>query len=153
MHPLPSRFLGIQQVAWKESLWLRLPPWVVKVTINKLGVLIHSISLAHASQRPLNQHIWISCRRGMCFGTVGPCMHNVWKVWGGQSVRTTLKEFRGCECSFEPHRTRGYGCFSRRPCALFASQGAAALSHIHHSRSELHGVVAAFALSSFPFLR
>ena len=75
--------------------------------------------------------------------------NKVWKVWGGQSVRTTLKEFRECECSFEPHRMRGYGHFSRRPHTLFTSQGAAALSRTHRSRSRLHGVVAAFVLSVF----
>ena len=89
-------------------------------------------------------------RRVMCFWDCRSCMCNkVWKVWGGQSVqsvRTTMKEFRGCECSLEPHRTRGYGCFSRRPHALFASQGAAALSRTHRFRSGLHSVVAAFAL-------
>ena len=31
MHPLPPLILGIQEVAQKESLWLGLPPWVVKV--------------------------------------------------------------------------------------------------------------------------
>ena len=50
-----------------------------------------------------------------------------------QSVCTTLKEFRGCERGFTPHRTRGYGSFSRRPYGLFASLGAAALSRTHHS--------------------
>ena len=33
-------------------------------------------------------------------------------------------------CHFEPHRTQRYGHFSRRPCALFASLGAANLSLI-----------------------
>ena len=42
---------------------------------------------------------------------------------------TTLKEFRGCERSFAPHGTRGYGSFSRRPHALFATLGAAGLSY------------------------
>ena len=89
-------------------------------------------------------------RHASAFGTVGPCMCNeVWKVWGGQSVRSMLKEFRGCVCGFELHRTRGYGRYSRRLHALFASQGDAALSCTHHSRSRLHGVVAAFVLSVF----
>ena len=38
-----------------------------------------------------------------------------------ESVRTMLKEFRGYERGFELHRTQGYGCFSRRPRAIFAS--------------------------------
>ena len=51
-----------------------------------------------------------------------------------------------CECVFEPHRTRRYSQFSRRPHTLFASLGAAALSHTHHSRPSLHGIEAAFTL-------
>ena len=105
----------------------------------------------YASHAHLNDLWTNTCRlvsrRGTCFWDCRSCMCNkVWKVWGGQSVRTTLKEFRGCECSLEPHRTRGYGRFSRRPHALFASQGAAALSRTHRYRSGLHSVVAAFAL-------
>ena len=51
-----------------------------------------------------------------------------------------------CEHVFEPHRTQRYGCFSRRPCTLFASLGAAALSCTHRSRRRLHSVEAAFTL-------
>ena len=40
---------------------------------------------------------------------------------------------RGHERGFEMHRSRGYGRFSRRPHALFASLGAAALSCTHCS--------------------
>ena len=54
-----------------------------------------------------------------------------------------------CERGFAPHRTRGYGRFSRRPRALFASLGAAALSRTHRSQRGLHGVVAGFTLSAF----
>ena len=36
VHPLPSQIPGILQVAWKGSLWLGLPPWVVNVTINTI---------------------------------------------------------------------------------------------------------------------
>ena len=43
---------------------------------------------------------------------------SVKSVEGVQSVRTTLKEFRGCERDFKPHRTRGYGHFSRQPGTL-----------------------------------
>ena len=64
-------------------------------------------------------------------------------------VRTTLKEFQGCERGFGLHRTRGYGRFSRRPRALFASLGAASLFRTHRCRRRLHGVVAAFTLSVF----
>ena len=52
---------------------------------------------------------------------------------------------RECERVFEPHKTQGYGHFSRQPCALFASLGSAALSRIR-SRCGLHGVVATFML-------
>ena len=48
-------------------------------------------------------------------------------------MRTMLKEFRGYERGFELHRTQGYGCFSRRPRALFASLGGGALSCTHCS--------------------
>ena len=61
---------------------------------------------------------------------------------------TTLKEFRGCERGFAPHRMRGYGSLSRKPGTLFAMLGAAALSRSHCSRRGLHGVVNAFTLSS-----
>ena len=83
-----------------------------------------------------------------CFWDGRSCMCNeVWKVWeGGQSVCTTLKEFRGYKCSFAQHRTRGYGCFWRQPHALFASLGTAALSRTHRSRCGLHSAVAAFTL-------
>ena len=62
---------------------------------------------------------------------------------------TTLKEFRGCERSFAPHRMRGNGSFSRQPGTLFITLGAAALSRTHRSRHGLHGVVVAFTLSVF----
>ena len=51
-----------------------------------------------------------------------------------------------CEHVFEPHRTQRYGRLSRRPCTLFASLGAAALSCTHRSRRGLHSVEAAFTL-------
>ena len=44
-----------------------------------------------------------------------------------------VERVRECERVFEPHRTRGYGCFSRRPRVLFASLGAGALSCTRHS--------------------
>ena len=47
---------------------------------------------------------------------------------------------------FEPLRMRRYGHLSRRPCALFALLGAAALSRTHRSRRGLHGVEAVFTL-------
>ena len=78
------------------------------------------------------------CRRGR-----GMCMGLSSTKCEKQSVRTTLKEFRGCERGFEP---RGYSRFSRRPRALFASLGAAGHSRTHRSRRGLHSVVAAFTL-------
>ena len=44
---------------------------------------------------------------------------------------------------------RGYGSFSRRPRALFATLGTAGLSCTHRSQCGLHGVVVAFMLSVF----
>ena len=49
------------------------------------------------------------------------------------------KRIRGCDRSFEPHRTREYGRFSRRPCTFFASLAAAPFSRTHRSRRGLHG--------------
>ena len=57
-----------------------------------------------------------------------------------------VERVRECERIFEPHRTRGYGCFSRRPRVLFASLGAGALSCTRHSWRRLHSVMAAFTL-------
>ena len=62
-----------------------------------------------------------------------------------------FERVRECERVFEPHRTRGYGRFSRRPHALFASLGAAALSRTHCS--QLHSVMAAFTLCLLSFAR
>ena len=62
---------------------------------------------------------------------------------------TTLKEFRGCERGFAPHRTRGNGSFSRQPRTLFITLVAAALSRTHRSRHEHHTIVVAFTLSVF----
>ena len=56
-----------------------------------------------------------------------------------------VKRIRECEHVFEPHRTRRFGRLLR-PRALFASLGAAALSHTHHSRRGLHDIEAAFTL-------
>ena len=78
--------------------------------------------------------------------------NEVWKVWeGGQSICTTLKELQGCECSFEPHRMRGYGCFLRQPHALFASLGAGAPTCTHCPWRGLHGVAAITLCLLFPF--
>ena len=57
-----------------------------------------------------------------------------------------VERVRECERVFEPHRTRRYGRLSRRPRALFASLGAAALSRTYRSRRGLHGVDASFTL-------
>ena len=68
----------------------------------------------------------------------------------GQSICTMLKEFRGCECGFATHRMRGYGSFSRRPHALFATLGAAGLSLLLIiPDTDCDGVVVAFTLSVF----
>ena len=68
--------------------------------------------------------VWISTC-GRAFGTVSPCMCNeVWKVWGGQSVCTTLKEFQTAQntriWSFFK-KTTCYICFTRRCCSLLYS--------------------------------
>ena len=86
-------------------------------------------------------------RLGTCFWDCRSCMCNeVWKVWGGQSVHTTLNEFQECERSFAPHGMRGNGSFSRRPHTLFAMLGTAALSRTHRSQRRIYSVVAAFML-------
>ena len=64
----------------------------------------------------------------------------------GKALRCTLKEFPGCERGFAPHKTRGYGSFSRRPHTLFAKLGTAGLSRTHRSRRRLHDDVVAFML-------
>ena len=49
--------------------------------------------------------------------SVHACASNeVWKVWGGKSVPTTLIEFWGCERGFAPHRTQRYGRPRARCC-------------------------------------
>ena len=101
-----------------------------------------------ASPWPLNQHVWIS-RCDMCFWAGRSCMCNERSV---KSVRRKAKRMhyvervRECECVFELHRTQRYGCLSRRPHALFALLGTAALSCTHRSRRGLHGVESAFTL-------
>ena len=83
------------------------------------------------------------------FGLVGPYMYNkVWKVRRKAKCTHYIERVWECERVFEPHRTWRYGCFSRRPCALFPSLGAAALSRTHRSRHGLQGVEATFTLSS-----
>ena len=64
------------------------------------------------------------------FGTVGPCMCNeVWKVGGGQSICTTLKEFRWYAWAWFRtaqnarifKKTTCYICSARRCCSLLYS--------------------------------
>ena len=113
-----------------------------------LGVRIRSVA-SRASPWPLNQHVWIS-RSGTCFWDGRLCMCNeVWKVWAlrRKAKRTHYVErAQECERVFEPHRMWRYSGFSRQPCTLFASLGAAAPSHTHRSRHGLHGAEAAFTL-------
>ena len=61
-----------------------------------------------------------------------------------------IERVRQCEHIFELHRMRGYGCFSRQSCAMFALMGAAALSGTHHAQCGLHSIMVAlrFVLSS-----
>ena len=59
-----------------------------------------------------------------------------------------MKEFENVNV-FEPHRTRVYCHFSRRPHALLALLGSVALSRTHCSRRRLHGVVAALCNLKF----
>jgi len=70
---------------------------------------------------------------------VAPWWHMllVWSVFHvQQSVKNVRRKAKRthyvervweCECVFKPHRTQRYGGFSRRPCTLFASLGAATL--------------------------
>ena len=103
---------------------------------------------AHLHDLALNQHVWIS-RRGTCVLLGRLVMHVQRSV---KSVRRKAKRTHyvervwECERVFEPHRTRRYGRFSRRPHALFASLDAAALSRTHRSRRRIHEVEAAFTL-------
>ena len=83
-------------------------------------------------------------RRGTCFWDCRS-IRSVKSVRRGKR-RSTLKEFRGCECGFAPHRTQGYASFSRRPRALFATLGAAGLSCTHRSQRGLHDNVVVFTL-------
>ena len=69
-----------------------------------------------------------------------------------QDVLTALSPMKKSKtCSFfnGAWQIYGYGCFSRQPCAFFASLAAAPLSHTHRSHHGLHGVVATFRLSVF----
>ena len=108
---------------------------------------------AHLHDLTLSQHVWIS-RRGMCMLLGRLVMHVQRSV---KSVRRKAKcthyveRVWECERVFEPHRTQRYGHFSRRPHALFASLGAAALSRTHRSQRKLHGVEAAFTLCLLHF--
>ena len=98
----------------------------------------------------LNQHVWISVSRRGYMHFVMHVKRSVKSVMRGKAKRMHyrfVERVRQCKRVFEPHRMRGYGRFSRRPRALFASLGAAALSRTHRSRRGLHGVVAAFTLS------
>ena len=120
---------------------------------QKLGVRVRSVCLARASPWPLNQHVWIS-RRGTCFWDGRSCMHVQRSV---KSVRRKAKcthfveRVRECERVFKLHRTRRYSRLSRRPRALFASLGAAALFRTHRSRRGPYGVEAAFTLCLLRF--
>ena len=62
-----------------------------------------------------------------------------------------IQRARECEHVFEPHRMQRYGRFSRRPHALFALLGTAALSCTHCSQSGLHGIEAAFTFCLLRF--
>ena len=79
------------------------------------------------------------------FGTVGhACATKCVKC--EKEGKVHIERVQECVRVFEQHRTRRYGRFSRRPCALFALLGAAALSCTHRSRRGLHSVEAAFTL-------
>ena len=97
----------------------------------------------------LNQYVWITVSIGMARALGWSVIHVQWRV---KSVRRKAKRtyyierVRQCEHIFELHRMRGYGCFSRQPCTLFALMGAAALSGTHHAQCGLHSIVVAFTL-------
>ena len=87
------------------------------------------------------------------FGIVGhACARGVKSLRRKAKRMYYVERVRECERVFKPRRNTRYGRFSRRPCALFASLGAAALSRTHHSQRGLHGVEAAFTLSVFSFV-
>ena len=116
---------------------------------------------SHASPWPLNHwtNTGVACAfwSGMCIASFpGSCGTRLlacatkYRKFEKESKAYVFrwKSSRDREHIFGPHRTWGYGRLSRRPHALFASLGAAALSRTHRSRCGLHGVVAAFTLYS-----
>ena len=84
------------------------------------------------------------------FGTVGhACAMSVKSVRRKAKCTHYVERVQECERVFELHRTQRYGRLSRRPRALFASLGAAALYRTHRFRHGLHGIETAFTLSVF----
>jgi len=101
-------------------------------------------------QRAMNlQQVCITTvsRHGMCYWDGRP-----WSVKSENDGKAYVERVWGYECSFEPHRTHGYGHFSRLLCVLFASIAVAPLSRTHRSRHRLHRVVAAFTCSVLAFI-
>ena len=70
---------------------------------------------------------------------------------GKASVCITWKSLRMTSAFLNCTEREDMVVYQDDPRALFASLGVAALSHTHRSRRELHGVEAAFTLSSPPF--
>ena len=95
----------------------------------------------------IHRYATLNFAHGTCFWDGRSCMCNeVWKAWEGrQSVHITLKEFENVS-AFSNHTEREDTVNSQDDHTLFASLGAAALSHTHCSRPRLHGIETAFTL-------
>ena len=90
-------------------------------------------------------------RHGTCFGTVShSCAMRSEKREKAKHMYY-IERVRQCEHIFELHRMRGYGCFSRQPCVLFASMGAAALRYSSCSMWTLQHCGCIYALSYLLF--
>ena len=62
---------------------------------------------AHLNDLWTNMCITTVYRRGMCFWDGWP-----WSIKSEKDSKGYVERLWGCECSFEPHRTRGFGRFS-----------------------------------------
>ena len=111
----------------------------------------------YASRAHLN-NLWTNTcglvsRRGTCFWdcrSIGhACATKCKKCEEGKAYVLRWKSFEDVSAVSHHTEREDNSNFSRRPHALFATLGAAALSHTHCSRCGLDGVVAAFTHSVF----
>ena len=104
-----------------------------------LGVCIRRVCLAHISMtfEPTCVDVY---GRARGFGTVGHACAMKCEKFEKEELEN-VSTFSNCT-----ERKEQYDGLSRRPRTLFASLGAAALSHTHRSRRGLHDIEAAFML-------